>query len=65
MTKLKQMRKQRDISQEQLAQGIGVTQAAISHWEAGNYNPSLENLIAIAKFLNCPIDDLIDRKEER
>ena len=64
MTKLKQMRKQRDISQEQLAQGIGVTQGAVSQWEAGVFNPSIENLIAIAKFLDCPIDDLIDRKEE-
>lgn len=60
MTKLRQLRKLRKISQCELAQGIGVTQGAVSQWETGEAKPSLENMIAIARYFNCKVDDLID-----
>ena len=40
---------------------IGVTQGAVSQWETGEAKPTLENLIAIAKFFGCKVDDLIDK----
>lgn len=61
MTNLKRMRKLRKVSQIELAQGIGVTQGAVSQWETGDAKPSLENLIAIARFFGCKVDDLIDK----
>lgn len=61
MTTLKKIRKLHHISQIELAQEIGVTQGAVSHWESGDAKPTLENLIAIAKFFGCKIDDLIDK----
>lgn len=61
MTSLKMIRKQRLVSQVELAQGIGVTQGAVSQWESGAAKPTLENLIAIAKFFGCKVDDLIDK----
>lgn len=61
MTKLKQMRKSRRVSQCELAQGIGVAQGAVSRWETGKAKPSLENMIAIARYFNCKVDDLIDK----
>ena len=61
MTSLKMIRKQHLVSQVELAQGIGVTQGAVSQWESGTAKPTLENLIAIAKFFNCKVDDLIDK----
>ena len=61
MTALKKIRKLHQVSQVELAQGIGVTQGAVSHWELGAAKPTLENLIAIAKFFGCKVDDLIDK----
>ena len=61
MTALKKIRKLHQVSQVELAQGIGVTQGAVSQWELGGAKPTLENLIAIAKFFGCKVDDLIDK----
>lgn len=61
MTALKKIRKLHHISQIELAQEIGVTQGAVSQWESGAAKPTLENLIAIAKFFGCKVDDLIDK----
>ena len=61
MTTLKKIRKLHHISQIELAQEIGVTQGAVSQWEVGAAKPTLENLIAIAKFFGCKVDDLIDK----
>lgn len=61
MTTLKKIRKLHHISQIELAQEIGVTQGAVSQWEAGYAKPTLENLIAIAKYFGCKVDDLIDK----
>ena len=61
MTTLKKIRKLHHISQIELAQEIGVTQGAVSQWELGVAKPTLENLIAIAKFFGCKVDDLIDK----
>ena len=61
MTALKKIRKLHQVSQVELAQGIGVTQGAVSQWESGAAKPTLENLIAIAKFFGCKVDDLIDK----
>jgi len=47
-----------DLSQEQLAEKVGVTRQTIGMIEAGNYNPSLKLCIAICKFLNKTLDDL-------
>ena len=61
MTALKKLRKLHQVSQVELAHGIGVTQGAVSQWELGAAKPTLENLIAIAKFFGCKVDDLIDK----
>lgn len=47
-----------DLSQEQLAEEVGVTRQTIGMIEAGNYNPSLKLCIAICKCLNKTLDDL-------
>lgn len=47
-----------DLSQEQLAEEVGVTRQTIGMIESGNYNPSLKLCIAICKCLNKTLDDL-------
>lgn len=46
------------ITQEQLAQKVGVTRQTIGLIEKGEYNPSLQLCIAIAKALNKTLDQL-------
>lgn len=56
--KLKAARAAKDLSQEQLAQLVGVTRQTIGMIEAGNYNPTLNLCIAICKALDRTLDDL-------
>lgn len=55
-----------DLSQEQLADAVGVTRQTIGMIEAGNYNPSLNLCIAICKALNKTLNDLFweENKDE-
>lgn len=56
--KMKIARIECDMSQEQLADAIGVTRQTIGLIEAGSYNPSLNLCIAICKTLNKTLNDL-------
>ena len=56
--KLKAARAAKDLSQEQLAQLVGVTRLTIGMIEAGNYNPTLNLCIAICKALDRTLDEL-------
>lgn len=56
--KMKISRIESDVSQEQLAEIVGVTRQTINLIEAGNYNPSLKLCIAICKALNTNLNDL-------
>lgn len=47
-----------DVSQEQLAEIVGVTRQTINLIETGNYNPSLKLCTQICKALNKTLDDL-------
>ena len=47
-----------DVSQEQLAERVGVTRQTISLIESGNYNPTLKLCIDICKALNKNLNDL-------
>lgn len=61
MTVIKELRKASDVSQVELAQAIGVTQGAVSRWESGDVKPTIDKLVAIARFFGCKVDDLIDK----
>ncbi|QTH43205.1 helix-turn-helix transcriptional regulator [Cohnella sp. LGH] len=56
--KMKIARTEADLSQEQLAETVGVTRQTINLIETGNYNPSLRLCIAICKALNKNLNDL-------
>lgn len=56
--KMKIARIESDVSQEQLAEIVGVTRQTINLIEVGNYNPSLKLCIAICKALNKTLNDL-------
>ena len=61
--KLKILRKQKGISQEQLAEKIHVSRQAITKWESGNGIPDIENLIAISALFNESLDSLLSEEK--
>ncbi|AHN22483.1 XRE family transcriptional regulator [Lysinibacillus sphaericus] len=56
--RLKMARIEHDLSQEDLAQKVGVTRQTIGLIEVGKYNPTLNLCIAICKTLNKTLDEL-------
>ena len=61
--RLKIARIECDVSQEQLAEKVGVTRQTIGMIESGNYNPSLNLCVAICKALNKTLNDLFWEEE--
>ena len=61
--KLKMLRKESKMTQEQLAEKLNVSRQAITKWEAGDGVPDIENLKQISKVFNITIDELV--KEEK
>lgn len=57
--KLIQLRKEKHLNQEQLADCLCVSRQAISKWECGESYPDTEKLIAIAKFFDVSLDQLV------
>ena len=61
--KLYQLRKQKGITQEELASSLFVSRTAISKWESGKGYPNLDSLKAIAKFFSVTVDQLLSTDE--
>lgn len=58
--KIKNLRRQKNISQEVLAQYLGVSFQAVSKWESGTNTPDITLIPAIASFFGVSIDELFD-----
>lgn len=57
--KLKELRKNRGLTQEELAQALFVSRTAISKWESGKGYPNIDSLKAISKYFCVSLDDLL------
>ncbi len=57
--KLKEIRKNERLSQEQLAEKIGVSRQAITKWETGKGLPDIENMVIIAEIFKTTLDELL------
>lgn len=57
--RLVQLRKAHNLSQEELAERLGVSRQAISKWERAESSPDTDNLIALAKLYNITLDELV------
>ena len=62
--RLKEIRKEKNISQGQLAKGIGVDVSSISYWESGTYEPKATYIYKMALFLNVSADYLLGIEDE-
>lgn len=63
--KLYQLRKQKGLSQEELANRLNVSRQTISKWEVGDSTPDMEKLISISDLFEISLDELVmDKKSE-
>ena len=64
---LKELRKEKNLTQEQLAEQLNVSGRTVSRWETGSNMPDISILVDLAEFYNVSIHEIIDgeRKSER
>ena len=61
MNPIQQKRKETGLSQQYIAECLGVTQGAVSQWEKGQAMPSADKLPQLAQILGCTVDELFAR----
>lgn len=57
---LKLLRKRKKISQEELAEKVGVSRQSVSKWEVGEAYPEMTNILALCTIFHCQITDLVN-----
>lgn len=62
--RLVNLRKQSGLSQEQLAEKIGVSRQAVSKWERSEASPDTDNIILLARLYNISLDELLKTEDE-
>ena len=61
--KLQELRKQKGLTQEELAAALFVSRTAVSKWESGRGYPNIDSLKAIAKYFGITLDNLLSADE--
>ena len=54
------LRKLHKLSQEQVAEQLGVSRQAVAKWEAGETAPDIHNCVALARLYDVSVDDLVN-----
>lgn len=63
MIRLFELRNEKDLSQRDMAKIMNVSQGTYNNWENSNTQPSIEQLIALAKFFDVSVDYLIGNSD--
>ena len=61
---LRNLRKSKKLSQEDLSEKVGVSRQSVSKWESGVAYPEMTNILILCKIFNCKINDLLSEKIE-
>ena len=61
---LKELRKSKKLSQEDLAEKVGVSRQSVSKWETGDAYPEMNNILMLCKIFNCKINDILSNNLE-
>ena len=63
MNRIKELRKEKELKQIELSKILGVSQAALSGYETGNYQPDNDILIKLADFFDTTVDYILDNTD--
>ena len=58
---LKKIRKEKNLSQEELAEKLNVSRQSVSKWESGQAYPEMDKMLQLCEMFNLNIDDLLNR----
>ncbi|WXF96470.1 helix-turn-helix domain-containing protein [Streptococcus agalactiae] len=61
-TALKELRKEKKLTQTELASKLNISQKSYSNWESGKAEPTLDNIIKLANILDTTTDELLGRQ---
>ena len=61
---LKKLRKENNLSQEDLAEKLGVSRQSVSKWESGQAYPEMDKMVQLCNLFNLNIDDLLNQDIE-
>ena len=64
LKRLKDLRIEKNLTQEKLASNFGLTYSNIGEWERGKSEPSIEMIIKLADFFKCTVDYLLGREDD-
>lgn len=62
--RLKLLRKDRGVTQKEIASSVGVSEVSYQRFEYGTVRPSLETLIALADYFGVSLDYLVGRSDD-
>ncbi len=61
--RLKELRTERNITQQELGKLVNMSKMAISHWEKGHSEPSISQLIILSNYFEVSVDYLIGKTD--
>lgn len=64
MIRLFELRSEKGLSQREMAAAFGISQGTYNNWEKANTQPSIEQLIQLAKFFEVSVDYLIGNSDD-
>lgn len=62
-TKIKEYRTKRGLTQKELAEKLHVTYQAVSRWENGDVEPSVDTILEMTKIFDCSVDELFGKEK--
>ncbi|MBY5034186.1 helix-turn-helix domain-containing protein [Streptococcus gallolyticus] len=62
---LKALRKQKKLTQQEVADKLEINRVTYTNWEKGNREPNLENVVKLAHILNATTDELLGYKVKK
>lgn len=60
-TRLKELRTEKGVSQQEVATVVRMSKMAVSHWESGHSEPSISQLILLSEFFGVTVDYLVGK----
>ena len=63
-TNIKSLREERNLTQEQVAEALGISFQAVSSWERDEYRPDTDKLIRLAEILDVSISAIVEEKNK-